>query len=157
MVYFYSKSRKTEVFAKAVGEYFNVPIRELETDLNQFSGIGFVFRALGLTIRNKPYPILNMPVVIAKEIYVCTPVWGGRVAAPALYFLQNADLRGVTVNVIVTASTPVDKYRANALKLLESINCVPGRAFVFATASGSLPEIDVIKEHLSELLGERES
>ena len=157
MVFFYSKSRKTQVFAQAAGKFFNMPVHELQSDLDQYSGFKFVVKALGLVLRKKPYPVLNMPVEIPKEICICSPIWGGNVAAPVRYFLQNADLRGVKVNVIVTASTPVDKYRANALKLLESIDCVPGEALVFATAQGAMPELDVIKEHLSELLGERGS
>ena len=154
MVFFFTRSQKTRVFAQAASERFNMPVYELETDLGEYTTFRFLLKALGMVFRGAAYPVLNMPVEIPKEIYLCTPVWGGSPAAPAKYFLQNANLSGVIVNILLTASTPVEKYKENALKLLESIDCIPGKALVFAASSKVPPEIDVIKEHLSEMLGE---
>ena len=150
MVFYYSHSRKTEVIAQAVGEHYGMPVYKLETDLELLSTFRFILKALWLTVGRKPYPVTNMPDVVNKEIYLCSPVWGGHLAAPGLFFLQNANLRDVKVNIVMTASTPVEKYRTNGLQLLDSIVCVPGEVRVFATAKNTLPEVDIIKEHLDE-------
>jgi hypothetical protein len=83
---------------------------------------------------------------------LCTPVWGGNISAPAKFFLDNADLKSSTVNVLLTASTPVEKYKQNALDYINKICCKTGDAYLFATSDKAMPEPDVIKEQLGEML-----
>ncbi|MCL2049233.1 MAG: hypothetical protein FWG87_10965 [Defluviitaleaceae bacterium] len=152
MVFYYSRSGKTKLFAQAVGEVVGYNVQELESALNDKSPFAFIIKSLGLTFSQKSFPVSNMPSALPQEIYVCSPIWGGQVAAPVKYFLENAKLQDTTVHFILTASVPVEKYRQNALNLLQKISCITGNAYIFATSSKITPEIDVIKEQFQELI-----
>ena len=153
MVIYFSRSKKTEVFARVLGEIKNLPLFELHSLLNEMPTFRFVIKALWLTIRGKGFPVNKMPENLPEEIYVCSPVWGGNVASPVKYFLQNADIINIKVNILLTASTPTDKYVKNAKKLLEKASCKVGSVCIFATSSAeTLPDTDIIREHLKEAL-----
>ena len=74
---------------------------------------------------------------------------------PPKYFLENIDLSKTKVNLLMTASTPVEKYRTRALEDLAQINCITGEAYIFATGK-DLPEYDVAAEHLRAALSGNE-
>ena len=153
MVIYFSRSKKTEVFAKVLGEIKNLPLFELRSELNEMPTFRFLFKALWLVIRGKGFLQSNMPAGLPEEIYVCTPVWGGQVASPVRFFLQNAEITNVRVNILLTASMPTDKYVKNAEKLLGDTSCLAGKVRIFATSSKeTLPEADIIREHLREAL-----
>ena len=153
MVVFFSRSRKTEVFARVLGEIKDLPLFELRSELNEMPTFRFVIKALWLTIRGKIFPVDKMPENLPEEIYVCSPVWGGDIAPTVKYFLQNADITNVKVNIVLTASTPTDKYIKHAVNLLERTLCISGDVFIFATSSAeTLPDADIIREHLKEVL-----
>ena len=153
MVIYFSRSKKTEVFAKVLGETKNLPLFELRSELNEMPTFRFVLKALGLTLRGKSYTVDKMPDNLPEEIFVCSPVWGGNVAPTVKYFLQNADIANVKVNILLTASMPTDKYVKNAEKLLEKTTCLAGNVCIFATSSKeALPDADIIREHLKEAL-----
>jgi len=142
----------TKTFAEAVSVVTGHNAYAFETELEKKRGFSFVTKALGLVISNKSFPVSNMPNTVPGEIYLCTPIWGGKMAAPAKFFLENADLQRTTVHLVLTASTPVEKYRTRALNFLEKIQCNPGNAHIFATSSKIPPEKDVLIEQLKDLL-----
>lgn len=152
MILYYSRGKKTKIFADALGEILGMEVTELESELNDKTTIGFMLKALSLAFSGKSYPVSNMPQNLPDEIYLCTPVWGGQPAAPAKFFLENANLNETTVNILLTASVPVEKYKIAALDDLNRIRCRPGRAFIFATSDKAAPEPDVVKEQLREML-----
>ncbi|MCL1844355.1 MAG: hypothetical protein FWF77_00420 [Defluviitaleaceae bacterium] len=152
MIFYYSRSNKTKVFAETLGEVLKQDVCELECDLNKKGGLGFIFKALGLTLGGKTFPVTNMPGELPDEIYLCTPVWGGKPAAPARFFLENAGLKNTVVNVLLTASMPVEKYKNNAFELLIKTDCRPGAVHIFATSDKVMPEAETIKEQLREML-----
>jgi len=152
MVLYYTFKQKTKVFAEVLGEIWGQNVYALECDLNEKSDLMFMFHALKSCATRRSYPVSNMPSVSAKEIFVCSPVWGGELAAPVKYFLENADLRGVTVNILLTAGIPSEKYRQKALEFLNKIPCQQGDAYIFATYSKVPPEKDFLREHLREIL-----
>ncbi|MCL2371833.1 MAG: hypothetical protein FWC78_00330 [Defluviitaleaceae bacterium] len=153
MVFYYTYGSKTEVFAKALGEFLKQPTYKLESDLNDRAGFSFMFKAVRLALAKKAYPVRNMPVdKPAGSIFVCSPVWGGGLAAPARYFLENTDLAGVRVNVLLTAGMVTEKYRQRAYDYLNQLNCVPGQVYLFAATSKIPPEHDVLIEQYSEII-----
>ena len=153
MVIYFSRSKKTEVFAKVLGETKNMTLFELRSQLNEMPTFRFVLKALWLTIRGKVFPVDKMPEELPEEIYVCSPVWGGSITPTVKYFLQNTDISNTKVNILLTASTPTDKYVKNAAKLLEETKCISGDVFIFATSSAeTLPDADIIREHLKEVM-----
>jgi len=151
MILYYTRSQKTKVFAEALCEILGLPLYELKSELNNMKNFKFLLRALGSVFAGKECPVSNMPVTLPNEIYLCGPIWGGRIAGPAQYFLKHADLGNTKVNILVTASTPVEKYRVRALQDLSLINCISGDAYIFATGK-DLPEKDVAVEHVREIL-----
>ena len=151
MILYYTRSKKTKVFAEALGEILALPLHELQSDLNNMGSFKFLTKALGMVFSGKGYPVKNMPKSVPEEIYICSPIWGGRLVGPPRYFLENIDLSKTKVNIVLTASTPVEKYRTRALEDLKSINCIPGKAYIFAT-SKDLPEHDIAVEHLRQFL-----
>jgi len=151
MILYYTRSQKTKVFAEALHDILGLPLYHLETDLDGMTNIKFMLRSLSSVFSGKECPVNNMPASLPKEIYLCGPIWGGRIAAPARYFLKNADLRGTTVNILVTAATPVEKYRLRALEELAQTNCTPGEGYIFATGK-SRPEKDVIAGQMREMI-----
>jgi len=152
MILYYTRGKKTKIFAQALGEVLGNEVYELESDLNNRGNFSFMFKSLSLTFSGKSYAVSNMPEKLPDEIFLCSPVWGGQVAAPVKYFLENADLKNTTVNILLTASIPADKYRENAIELLYKFQTKPGRAFIFATSEKTMPELETIKEQLRELL-----
>jgi len=152
MVFYYSRFGKTKVFAQALGEFLGQEIYELESDLNKKSTFGFMFKALCLAFSGKSFPVLNMPQNIPEEIYLCAPIWGGQVVGAPKFFLENADLKDTTVNLLLTANVPVEKYKNTALELLKKIPCKPGNAYIFATSDKVAPEIETIKEQLCDII-----
>ena len=151
MIFYYTRSKKTKILAHALSEVLGLPVYELESDLNDRSTFGFLFKALRLTFSRKSYPIRNMPTELPKEIFLCSPIWGGGLAAPTKYFLDNANLADCKVNIGLTASVPVEKYKKNALGYLNKIPCKPGAAYIFATSSKVEPDKEAIKEHFLEM------
>jgi len=148
MVFYYTFQQKTKTFAQALGEMLEQETFELSCDKKPY----FLFHALKSCITKKFFPIINMPNSYADEIYVCSPVWGGNLPAPIRYFLENANLKGVTVNILLTAAIPVEKYKKNASDFLNKIPCQQGNIYLFA-ASNKIPiEKDIIKEQLAEIL-----
>jgi hypothetical protein len=152
MIVYYSRSKKTKVFAEVLGEHLHREVYELESDLNNKNTFAFMFKALGLAFSGKSYPVSNMPKEIPEEIFLCAPVWGGQVVGVPKFFLEHADLKNTTVNLLLTASVPVDKYKEKALEELYKIPCKVGRAFIFATSDKAMPEKEIIKEQLNEIL-----
>ena len=152
MVLYYTFHQKTKIFAEVLGHVLNQPVYGLESDLNKKPIFLFILSALASCFTKKTYPVTNMPQAIPNEIFICSPVWGGDFAAPVRYFLQNADLQDVTVNVLLTASTPTEKYKKNVMETLIKTPCKPGEVYLFATSDKLSPEKDVIIEQLNQLL-----
>ncbi|MCL2217033.1 MAG: hypothetical protein FWB91_08455 [Defluviitaleaceae bacterium] len=152
MVLYYTRSKKTKIFAEALAEVMQMPVRELESDLNDKSTFGFMIKALGMAFGGRGYPVKNMPESIPGEIYLCGPVWGGQMVGPPRYFLDNANLTDTKVNLLLTAGVPVEKYRRKALDYLNRIPCKPGEAYIFAASDKVPPEPETIKEQLREIL-----
>ena len=152
MILYYTRSQKTKIFAEALHDILGFPLCELESELKGLSDMKFLFKALGMAFSDKGCPVTNMPATVPAEIYVCGPVWGGRLVGPPRYFLDNADLSSTKVNVLLTASTPTVKQKQRVQELLNRLNCIPGNTYIFATEDKSLPEKDVIIEQLREML-----
>ena len=123
-------------------------MQEIESDINNKGRCSLFW----LAITGKSYPVNNIPKEIPSEIYIATPIWAGRLAAPILYFLQNANLKDIKVNLILTASMPTIKYCEKAKKYLETLDLIPGKVYIFAGTKD--PEIEAIKEQINELLHE---
>ena len=156
MILYYTYKQKTKIFAQALSEVLSLPIYELKAALNDKSGFGFMFNALKLTFTGKTTPISNMPGELPQEIFVCSPIWGGGVAAPVKYFLENANLQRTRVNLVLTASVPTQKYENRAYEYLSKLGCIPGDVYLFATNDKIMPDTDVLKEQLRDILDIRE-
>jgi len=152
MILYYTRSQKTKVFAEVLGEIRNQPLYELEAELTKKSFIPFFFKAFQSEFSGKNCPVTNMPNSVPEEIFVCTPIWVGSMASPTKYFLDKMDLKNTVVNILLTASEPLDKYKEDALAYLNKIPCRQGEAYIFATSRKVPLEKDVIKEHLQEML-----
>jgi hypothetical protein len=159
LVLYYTASQKTKVIAEALSEVLDLPLYELKSPLNDKSKIKFLFHALYLALTGKGYPVSNIPEDLngVDEVYLCTPVWGGQVAGPAWYFLNNADLKDKTVNIILTCGSAhsMPKYLKKAAEAVQLVGCVPGKAQGFVT-SGAMPEKTVIIEQLRDILPAKE-
>jgi hypothetical protein len=154
MILYYTATQKTKVFAEALHDVLGLPTYELKTELGKKIGFGFIIKSLYLALSGNPYPVDNIPANIdAAEIYLCAPVWGGRIAAPGLFFLQNADLKGKKVHLLLTCEsiTGVEKYKENALVLLDKLRIAPGTVYVMATGK-TPPDRDTVAEQLREML-----
>ena len=152
MILYYTYKQKTKIFAQSFGDVLKLDLYELTSPLNQKSAFLFMFHALRLAITKKAYPIDNMPTQLPGEIYVCAPIWGGRVAAPAKFFLENANLQNIKVNLVLTASVPTTQYKKAAEALLRTIQCTPGEVYLFATSDKFHPDREVLAEQLHEIL-----
>jgi len=152
MVFYYSRSLKTKFFAETLGEALGRPVYELKSDINEKSKLAFYFTALGLVFNGRGYPVSNMPTDLSQDIYVCGPVWGGQMVGPPRYFLDNANLKDIRVNLLLTASVPVDKYRRKALEYLNNIPCIAGEAYIFATSDKIPPDKETLMEQFGEML-----
>ena len=158
MVIFYTHTQKTERFATTCAKLLNTTAYQLKSNLENKQGFSFMFTAIKLAFTRKSYPVDNMPTVFLpntesniSEIYVCSPIWGGAISAPIKYFLENAKLKNIKVNLLLTAAVPTEKYRDAGLKYLQKLPCIPGAVHLFATGK-ILPEEDILIEQLQEIL-----
>jgi hypothetical protein len=157
MILYYTATQKTKVFAQALAEVKGLTaVSQLKSKLGGEGKVsaGFIIKSLFYTLTNKPYPVDNMPALgDTREIYLCSPVWGGRVASPVLYFLQQADLKDRTVHVLLTCDSisQHDKYKELVLKQLGTVDCIAGNVHVFATNKESPPEKDVLIEQIRQM------
>jgi len=152
MILYYTYKQKTKVFAESLGKVLQRQVVELKCDLNNKSTLGFMFHALKLTFTNKAYPVTATFPTLPGEIYVCSPIWGGKVAAPCKYFLENLNFRNTTVHLLLTASVPTQQYKKNAEDYLRRIGCNPGNVYLFATSGKIMPDGEVLVEQLREIL-----
>ncbi|MCL2197496.1 MAG: hypothetical protein FWB80_01095 [Defluviitaleaceae bacterium] len=150
MVFYYSRGKKTKMFATALGEVLGQEVYELKSDLNDMGKLKFYIKSLGLAFSGKSYPVTNMPTEIPEEFCLCTPIWGGQISAPARYFVENAKSGKVTL--LLTASIPVEKYKTEAAALLEKLRHTVVRTMIFATSSKIPTETETIKEQMRELM-----
>ena len=152
MVIYYTFKKKTKIFAEVLGDVVDKQTYALECDLNKKSDLVFMFHALKSCFTRRTIPVSNIPNSFGEKIFVCSPVWGGEMAAPVKYFLENADLRGVNVNILLTASIPTEKYKQKAADFLTKIPCIQGKVFIFAASDKIKLEKDVITEQINEIL-----
>jgi len=152
MILYYTRSGKTKVFAEVLGEMLNQSLYELEAELTKKSFIPFLFKAIQAEFSGKHCPVTNMPKSVPEKIFICAPIWAGEMASPAKYFLDKMDLKNTVVNILLTASEPLEKYKEDALAYLNKIPCRQGDAYIFATSRKVPLEKDIIKEHLQEML-----
>lgn len=154
MILYYTATQKTKVFAEALAEVKQLPVCRLKSKLGERVNFGFIVQSLFYTLAGKPYPTDSLPDLAGiDEIYLCSPVWGGKVASPVLYFLQQCDLKGKTVHVLLTCDSIShhDKYTQKAQAALAQTACTPGNVHVFATQEKSLPEKDVLIGQIREM------
>lgn len=151
MILYYTYKQKTKVFAESLGEVLNLPTYELKADINNKSKFGFVFTALKLAFTGKTSPISNIPGNLPDEIFVCGPIWGGKVAAPVKYFFENTALERTKVHLLLTAGIPTEKYRSTADDYLRKF-CIPGDVHLFATNDKIMPEKEILVEQLRKIL-----
>ena len=151
MILYYSRTRKTEVVAKALHTLTGLPLHALTSDIDGARGLSFIWKAMRGAMGAKGNPVGNIPADLPKEIYLCGPIWAGEAAGPLKYFIANADLRRTKVHAVLTARMPTAQYQKVPGKLLERVGATPGEVFLLATAK-ELPESDVVMEHLREWL-----
>ncbi|MCL2378878.1 MAG: hypothetical protein FWC77_07115 [Defluviitaleaceae bacterium] len=151
MILYYTRSQKTKVFAEALHDILGLPSYELKSELDTLKNFKFAFRALMSVFTGKECQVSNIPATMPVEIYLCAPIWGGRLAGPAQYFLKHSNLTNTKVNLLITAATPEEKYRVRALEDLSRVNCIQGSGYIFATGKGT-PEKDVVTEHIREVM-----
>ena len=157
MIFCYTATRKTKVYAEVLGAILNSPVYMLKSDLDPVGDftLGLIARSLWLTITRKSTPVINMPSGDSfneDEIHICCPVWGGYPAAPIRFFLENAPIKGKKVHMIITAGVSHIKYIDNAKKMLTDAGCTAGNVEVFATDSKAPIERDVIESHIRQLM-----
>jgi hypothetical protein len=157
MVYYYSATRRTAVFAEALGSVLSQPVYELRSALDPGKRARFFAKCVLLSLTGKAEPVLNMPASVAEDdVYLCAPVWAGGIAAPARFFLCNAGLSGKTVHILLTCSAApqVVAYRERVEKLLASLGCANGGVHVFITGGQKpfAPDTGLIEEQLRQML-----
>ena len=151
MIICYSASQKSKVYADVLGNILFRPVYMLECDINH-KRISHVIKSLWLAITCKPAQVLNMPDMsdtVDLEIYICGPVWGGNPAPPIIYFLENAQIKGKKINMLLTAGAAHIKYKYNAEKMIAKYGAAAGIVEVFG--SDSQPDLDVIESHIRTL------
>jgi hypothetical protein len=157
MIYYFSRTQKTKIAACALGEVTGLGLYELEAAISNARGLSFAWKAVRAIVGAKGSPVSNLPADLVdkagEEIWLCSPVWGGDVSGPVKYFINNMPLRGVRVNMLLTAMSPSHQNEKAARRLLERAGAVPGTVLLTATTK-ALPEQDIMREHLRELLAE---
>jgi len=151
MILYYTYEQKTKVFAESLSDVLNLPTYELKAEINNKSKFGFIFSALKLAFTGKSSPVSNIPTDIPMEVFVCSPIWGGTMAAPAKYFFENTNLQRAKVHLLLTASIPTEKYRQTAEEYLRKF-CIPGDVHLFATSNKFMPEKEILTEQLRKIL-----
>ena len=152
MIFCYSASQKSKVYADVLSDILSRPVYMLECDIDH-KRISHVIKSLWLAVTSKPAAVLNMPSFDnnndTDEFYICCPVWGGNPAPPIIYFLENAPVKGKKINMLLTAGTAHIKYKFKAEKMIQKYGAEAGCVEIFA--SDTEPDKDVIESHIRTL------
>ncbi|MCL2203576.1 MAG: hypothetical protein FWB88_06525 [Defluviitaleaceae bacterium] len=151
MIFYYTRTRKTQVAAQALHEITGLDLYGLDADINNDTGLRFAFRAIKSVISAKGCPVGNMPKAVPGEIYLCGPIWAGEMAGPLKYFIRNVDVSGTKVHLLLTGRQPSEQNRERAVKVLTQAGCQPGNIYLIAT-TGELPEQDLLVEQLRTIM-----
>ena len=159
MLFCYSATQKSKIYAEVLGAILALPVYMLESDIDVSHKTSLFIKGVWKAVLKQTSPVLNMPRADVfslnscsdgKGVYICGPVWGGYPAAPVRYFLENAHLKGKRVNMLLTSSVSHTSYSVRGRKMLNDVGCNPGFVEVFATGGVSL-ERDVIESHIREM------
>ncbi|MCL2604198.1 MAG: hypothetical protein FWD90_06945 [Defluviitaleaceae bacterium] len=153
MIIYYTRTQKSKIAAEALHDITGLPLYALDSDIHEVKGIRFAWRAVRSIIGSKGYPVKNMPKAIPSEVYLCGPIWVGEIAGPLKYFINQADLSGKKVHMLLTGIQPTEQNRESARKCLGKSGCQIGEIYLIATQK-ELPEKEVITEHLREMMEE---
>jgi len=149
VVYYYSATNKTKIYADLLADLLGCSAYELKAEMEATGEVKILFKALWAMIRKKDIKVTNMPDSFDKEIYLCGPVWAGSPALPVLYLLKTADLKGTTVHMLLTAGAVGEKIIQKATNCIISAGCVPGKVHVFVGSDDT--EREVAEEHIRKL------
>ena len=145
MIFCYSATQKSRLFADVLSDILGKPVYMLESAVNL--GGSNTLRLLWPIITRQPVEVVNMPEDIPEdEIYICAPVWGGFPASPIRAFLKH--VRGKKVHMILTAGMGHIKYIKAARKMIEDAGCIAGNVEVFADGG----DRKIVEEHIRELM-----
>jgi len=148
MVFCYSATQKSKAYAELLGDMLSCPVHMMDTKLDPSSRLSFYLAAV---FKKSQSDVLNLPDKIdAKEIYVVGPIWAGEPARPLKHFLENAPIKGIRVNMLLTAAVSHIKYAEGAKKLLEKLELSCGEIHVFATPAEGIDK-EISKEQIQEL------
>ncbi|MCL2015521.1 MAG: hypothetical protein FWG68_04665 [Defluviitaleaceae bacterium] len=154
MIFYYSATEKSKLYAEILAKILDRKTYKLESALDGVTGKTFFIKGVWKAVTNAEVPILNMPPADSfsdDNVYLCSPIWGGKPAPPIKYFLRNAPLANKTVNMICVSGSGFSSHKENTEKFLQTVNCTVGNVQIFA-ANYATTDTEIIEEHIRELM-----
>lgn len=148
MVIYYSWSGNTKLYGEQLAQTLGQPAFALEEKRpGKMGKMAFYARCLQ-TMLKLPSRVKVMPdLTDAKELYICSPIWGSGPAPVVRYFLKHADLAGRKVNFLFTygGMTGADVIRSGVPGLLNGKDCRMGSVHCFEAKIKQPPEPEKVR------------
>ena len=166
MIFCYSATGRTKVYADVLGKITDRPVYMLQSSLSTERKFSFFVKAAYGAITHKPEPVLNMPGVEAfaayDDIYLCSPIWAGNICGPMRYFVHTAPIKGKKINMIFVYGANINSSSLiiKTGKLFDDIGIQldsNNSKILMLAAHGTTAEksdISIMEEHLRNLLYE---
>lgn len=124
-IIYYSKNGNTKILAELLEEKYQGRIVELKETCKRRGFIGFMKSGYQAT-RRKQSKLIGTPWAKIGEfdmLYLCSPIWAGKITPAVNTFLANADLNGKEVVLFTIMADPnlkdVEKEHGYVKQLIE--------------------------------------
>ena len=151
MVVYYSRKGHTKAYAMELAALSNDIAYELIERKKSSGFLGALFQS----VLKKEAEVTEMPnLEKVSEIYICSPIWASSIAPAARYFINNAPLKDIKINFLLTCAKieQHEEYRKAALEALEGTGAEEGAAYVFACPMKEEVDIETVRNHIQKVI-----
>ncbi|MDR1559849.1 MAG: hypothetical protein LBS84_09175 [Clostridiales bacterium] len=154
MVVFYSRKGHTRAYAEELAALRKDKTFELREKKERSGFLGLVGGCFQ-SITKKEAEVADLPDLRkVRELFICSPIWASGIAPAVRYFINHAELAGVTVNFLLTCAgiDKQDVYKKSAFDALSATGAKAGEAYVFACPMKSAPDTEIAGSHIKRVI-----
>ena len=158
MIFWYSASGSSEVFAEVLGQIASEPTNEIITSFDAkpkpFIRAAFAsFLALAFGKIPNLFSIFEDNKKENEKFFIVCPVWAGRPAFPVFSLLEAEKFKKLVgdapINMLLTAAAPSPKQAEKATKKLKALGLTPG--IIESFAGKGAKDREIIEEHIKKI------
>lgn len=136
MIVFYSRTGTTKRCAEALAAARKETLFELKP-LRSPGLLGGILQS----ITGRKAKVRELPDVTGESVlYICSPVWAGRIAPAVRYFVSDSILFGKEIKLLLTCQSASDSYEAACRQEFSRYGLNLSGVLVMPLGPGELPD-----------------